>query len=45
MKNQPPQAPKNYSDWAFQRVKDPELKKNKRDLLSSPIQQVDLEKV
>ena len=45
MKNQPPPAPKNYSDWAFQQVKDPQLKKKKRELLSSPIQQVDLEKV
>lgn len=37
--------PKNYSDWAFQCVQDPDMKKRKRDLLSSPIRQVDLEKV
>lgn len=38
-------APKNYSDWAFQHVQNPEMKRKKRDLLASPIQQVDLEKI
>ncbi len=37
--------PKNYSDWAFQPVQDPELKRKKRDLLSEPVRQVDLAKV
>ena len=37
--------PKQYSDWRFQKVRDPEMKKKKRELLSSPIRQVDLEKV
>ncbi len=35
---------KNYSDWRFQRVRDPEMKKKKREFLSSPIRQIDLEK-
>ena len=39
------EQPKNYSDWRFQRVRDPELKKKKREFLSQPIRQVDLEKV
>lgn len=40
-----PREPKNYSDWAFQNIQDPELKRKKRDLLSDPIRQVDLSKV
>ncbi len=37
--------PKNYSDWVFQHVQDPEMKRKKKDLLSNPIKQVDLEKI
>ena len=36
---------KNYSDWTLPHVQDPELKRKKRDLLSEPIRQLDLEKV
>ena len=36
--------PKNYSDWTFHKVQEGELKRKKRDLLSEPIRQVDLEK-
>lgn len=38
-------APKDYSDWRFQHVRDPELKQKKRELLCDSIHQVDLEKV
>jgi len=40
-----PKEPKNYSDWAFQYVQNPEMKRRKRELLSAPIQQLDLSKV
>lgn len=40
-----PKEPKSYSDWKFQYVQDPELKRRKRQLLADPIQQLDLEKV
>ena len=36
---------KNHSDWVLPRVQDPELKRKKRELLSEPIRQLDLEKV
>lgn len=36
---------KNYSDWELPHVQDPELKRKKKDLLSEPICQLDLEKV
>jgi len=46
MKSSPSsKQPKNYSDWAFQEIQDPEMKRRKQGLLASPIRQVDLEKV
>ena len=45
MKNPlPVKETKTYSDFLFQRVNDPELKRKKRNLLSEPIQQIDLSK-
>lgn len=38
-------TPKNYSDWVFQHVEDPDMKRRKRELLANPIKQVDLEKI
>ncbi len=38
-------SPQNYSDWTLPKVQDPEMKRKKRELLSDPIQQVDLGKV
>jgi len=43
--NSSSKGPKNYSDWVFQHVQDPEMKRKKRDFLSDPIQQIDLEKI
>ena len=36
--------PKDYSDWAFFTVQDPAMKRKKRELLSEPVRQIDLEK-
>jgi deoxyhypusine synthase len=44
-KNPTPKEPKNYSEWVFHKVQEPEMKRKKRDLLSEPIRQIDLEKV
>lgn len=43
--NSSSKGPKNYSDWVFQHVQDPDMKRKKRDFLSDPIQQIDLEKI
>lgn len=37
--------PKNYSDWTFQHVQDPEAKRRKKDLLAEPVRAVDLKRV
>lgn len=39
-----PKNPKRYSDFYFQHVVDPGMKRKKRDLLSEPVTQVDLSK-
>ena len=36
---------KGYSDWVLPQIQDPESKRKKRELLSEPIRQLDLEKV
>ena len=36
--------PKSYSDFLFQRVQEPEMKRKKRELLGGSVRQVDLEK-
>lgn len=43
--NSPSKTSKYCGDWKLQHVQDPELKRRKRELLSEPIQQIDLEKV
>ena len=44
MANSSSKEPHGYSDWRFQHVRDPELKRKKKDLLSTPIGQLDLGK-
>lgn len=40
-----PKEPGDYSEWVFQKVQDPQMKRKKRDLLSDPVRQVNLAEV